>query len=148
MGVRCACLGLLCPCCQYGGAGGQGLLIPVLPQDAHGCFLVQVLETWISEDDLWFCWNNSREYHHFGGKKLSLAISNSGCSSWFFLLLLEVELMGFFTGWLLVCTGQLNGLCFFLAWVKRLPLPLQSPKSAGSWGQLLILQPLLPLCFL
>lgn len=54
------------------------------------------------EEDFWFCWNNSHEYHHFGGKKLCLAISCSVCSSCFFLLLLEVESMGFFTGWLLV----------------------------------------------
>lgn len=85
------------------------LLIPVFPQGARGCFLVQVLESWKSEDGLWFSWNNSHEYHHFGGKKLSLAISYSGCSSWFFLLLLGVESMGFFMGWPLVCTGQLLG---------------------------------------
>lgn len=55
------------------------------------------------EEDLWFCWNNSHEYHNFAGKKFCLAISYSGCSSWFFLLLLEVKSMGFFTVWLLVC---------------------------------------------
>lgn len=112
MGVRrgccedlsCAWLGLLCPCCQDGGAGWQGLLIPVSLRMPMAAFWSRCWSPENHEDDLWFCWNNSHEYHHFGGKKLCLAVSYSGCSSWFCLLLLEVEPMGFFTGWLLVCT--------------------------------------------
>lgn len=101
------------------------------------------------EEGLWFCWNDSQKDHNFGGKKLCLAISYSGCSSWFFLLLPEVESMGFSLGGSCFAQEQLDGLCFPLAWEKRLSLPLQSPKAqAGSTAQVLLLQPLLPLCFI
>lgn len=50
--LSCAWLALLCSCCQHGGAGWQGWIIPLFPQDAHGCFLVQVLESWKSQGRL------------------------------------------------------------------------------------------------
>lgn len=83
------------------------------------------------EEGLWCSWNNSHEDHNFGGKKLCLAISYSGRSSWFFLLLLEVESMGFSLGSSWFAQEQLDGLCFPLAWEKRLSLPLAVTQSPG-----------------